>query len=101
VNLLEYLVDVGRVGFLTLALSLLLVTVCGGRGLLGSLAGLSSGGFLVDRACQYKHIRYVRARYSNSLAALPPVEAGALPPVDAGALDAGLGGMVGWESVVG
>jgi hypothetical protein len=50
VNLFEYLVDVGRVGFLTLALSLLLVTICGGRGLLGSLAGLSSSGFLIDKS---------------------------------------------------
>lgn len=31
----------------------------------------------------------------DSLAALPPVDAGAFPPVDAGALDAGLGGIIG------
>ena len=41
-----------------------------------------------------------RRAYCDSLAALPPVEAGAFPPVDAGALDAGLGGMVGMEDWV-
>ena len=44
VNLLEDLVDVGRVGLCSLLLSLLLVTIGCGRGLLCRLAGLSSSG---------------------------------------------------------
>ena len=44
VDLLEHLVDVGRVGLGTLLLALLLVTIGGCRGLFGGLACLSSGG---------------------------------------------------------
>ena len=92
-NLLEDLVDVGRVCFLTLALSLLLVAVCWCSRLLCGLACLSSSGFCQPNTRQLAQIQ-TGLRF-NSLAALPPVDAGALPPVEAGALDAGLGGMIG------
>ena len=96
VDLLEDLVDVGRVGLLTLLLALLLVTIGGRRRLLGGLASLASGGLCEREADEWS---VYACRQSplvgvHSLPALPPVAAGALPPVEAGALDAGLGAIL-------
>jgi hypothetical protein len=91
VDLLENLVDVGRVGLSALLLALLLV-IRASCGLLGGLACLSSGGLCSStklvKVLVHGHVE------QDLLAAFPPV-AGALPPVEAGALDAGLGGMLG------
>ena len=97
VDLLQDLVDVGRVGLLTLLFALLLVAIGRCRRLLGRLACLASGGLCVRVTRDESVLHLVAcaeyARCLHSLPALPPVAAGALPPVEAGALDAGLGAM--------
>jgi hypothetical protein len=98
VNLLEYLVDVGRVGLCSLLLALLLVTIGCRRGLLCGLSCLASGGLCrtserSERVNQSADIPHEVVGSRHSLPAFPPVDAGAFPPVEAGAFDAALGGM--------